>query len=363
MNANTPAVRHVRARRVGSGPAALRRIIFIHERLGNGRRANACTLAAELEVSPRTVKRDIEFMRDTFGAQIVWEPSTQTYFYEKPCDLLPLLRLDADEALALALAGRTFAAWRGSPLGRALAAALGKIAGVVEGAVSLPADTISQLVFQPEDTAEAEAEHRFFAVALEAIRRRRELEISYGKPGASQPETRVVLPLHLAFLDHRWVLIAQDEKRADIRKFVLSRIAAARPTGRHFTPPKFDAHRYLAGSFGLFTGEQEWAVRVWFDAFAAPFIRERRWHVSQEIGAGRDGGIEVQLRLNNLIDVQRWILAWGSHAEALAPAELRETLAREVALLSARYKKPQKFQPGSDIPRPTPGDTLHATHP
>jgi len=297
------------------------------------------------EISPRASRR----MPSTLPARarpaarsassvIGWEPSTATYFYEKPCDILPLLRLTADEALALALAGQTFAAWRGSPLGRALTEALHKIAGVVGGAVSLPANEISNLIFQPEDPLEGEAESRFFAITLEAVRRHRELEIAYCKPGSQRPTARLVHPLHLAFLDHRWVLIAQDQERDDIRTFVLARMESVRPTGRRFPPPDFDARKYLSGSFGLFSGRQEFDVRVWFDTFAAPFIRERHWHHSQEIVAGRDGGIEVRLRLNNLIDVQRWLLAWGSHAEALAPAELREAVAHEVAALARRYK-------------------------
>jgi len=345
------ASRHTPAGATDCHRGALGRILTIHERLGNGRQACATTLAAELEVSPRTIKRDIEFMRDTFGAPIVWEPSTATYFYEKPCDILPLLRLTADEALALAIAGQTFAAWRGSPLGRALTEALHKIAGVVGGAVSLPASEISSLVFQPEDPSEGEAERRFFAIALEAVRRHRELEISYCKPGSQRPGARIVHPLHLAFLDHRWVLIARDQARDDIRTFVLARMESVRPTGQRFLPPNFDARKYLSGSFGLFSGRQEFDVRVWFDSFAAPFIRERHWHDSQKIVAGHDGGIEVHLRLNNLIDVQRWLLAWGSHAEALAPADLREAVAREVAALAERYK------PQPDIP-PTPGQPL-----
>ena len=327
------------------------RILTIHERLGNGRQATAVTLAAELEVSARTIKRDIEFMRDTLGAPIVWEPLTATYFYEKPCDILPLLRLTADEALALALAGQTFAAWRGSPLGRALTAALNKIAGVVGGAVSLPASEISNLVFQPDDPSEGDTERRFFAIALEAVRRHRELEIAYCKPGSQRPAARIVHPLHLAFLDHRWVLIAEDQRRAAIRTFVLARMESVRPTGQRFALPDFDVRKYLSGSFGIFSGEQEWDVRVWFDSFAAPFIRERHWHHSQEVAAGRDGGIEVRMQLNNLIDVQRWLLAWGSHAEALAPEELRDAVAREVAALAGRYK------PCADIP-PTQGQPL-----
>lgn len=146
---SAPSLRPLRPRAASRpadcGYAVLRRVLFIHERLGNSHRVNAAGLAAALEVSPRTIKRDIAFMRDQLGAPIAWEPATRSYSYTRECDLLPLLRLDAAEALALMLAGRTFSSWGGSPLGRALAAALGKIAGVVGGAVSVPVSAIDDL--------------------------------------------------------------------------------------------------------------------------------------------------------------------------------------------------------------------------
>lgn len=331
----------------GCGRVALRRVLWIHERLGNERRANAATLARELEVSARTVKRDIEYMRDELGAPIEWQSATQTYCYARECDILPLLRLDAGEALALMLAGRTFAAWRGSSLGRALTAALEKIAGVVGGAISLPASEISDLVFQPDEGPEADAEKRFFAVAIEAIRRRREMRLVYQKPGARQPGERTVHPLHLAFLDHRWVLVAFDPARSEPRKFLLARIKTARAGTKQFSPPAdFDLRAYLGGSFGLFTGKKDWDVRVRFDEFAAPYIRERRWHPSQTIADRSGGGIEVALRLNNLIDVQRWVLGWGGHAEVLAPAELRNAVRREAAAMTALYPVPPSASVG-----------------
>ncbi|MDD5351113.1 MAG: WYL domain-containing protein [Chthoniobacteraceae bacterium] len=319
------------------GRSTLRRILFIHERLGHGRRADAASLARELEVSARTVKRDIEFMRDELGAPLEWEPSTRTYFYSRECPQLPLLRLEADEALALMLAGRTFSAWRGTPLGRALTAALGKIAGVVGGAISLPAAEISDLVFQPDEGPEADAETRFFAPALEAIRRRRELRIRYRKPGARADESRAIHPLHLAFLDHRWVLVAHDPVRRAPRNFLLARIRKAEP-GAQFTPPAgFDLKAYLRGGLGRFTGGKETKVRLAFDATVAPYLRERPWHASQTIADLPGGEIEVTLRLNNLIDVQRRVLACGSHVEVLAPAELRRAIHAEAAAMATRH--------------------------
>lgn len=328
---------------VDCGRAALRRVLWIHERLGNELPATAVSLARELETSERSIKRDIEFMRDQLGAPIAWDAAGHSYVYSSPCDLLPLLRIDASEALALTLAGRTFAAWHGTPLGRALTAALGKIAGVIGGAVSLPVSEIDQLVSQPAAGPAIDAEHRHFATILEATRRHRALRIIYQKPrpGAA-PETRLVHPLHLACLDHRWVLIAHDPARRAPRNFLLGRIREAAATAATFTPPPdFDLKAYLRGSLGRFTGGgEETEVRLAFDATLAPYLRERPWHASQTITDRPAGSLEVTLRLNNLTDVRRHILACGRHIEVLAPAELRAAIHAEATALAERHRGP-----------------------
>jgi proteasome accessory factor B len=317
----------------------LSRIFAIHDRLSAGKRVNACSLAEELEISSRTIKRDIERLRDTHGAPIEWDASSKTYYYSKPCDLLPLLRLSADEALALTLAGQTFEAWAGSPLGRALSAALDKIASTVGCAMSLPADALSGVLLQPESTPSSNNERRYFAVLLEAIRGKREMLLEYRKPGDKRLSRRTIHPLHLAYLDHEWMLVAFDLSHGELRNFLLSRITGLNSTHKQFVSPAgFDAHRYLAGSFGRFVGKLEIDVTVRFDAFSAPFIRERQWHPSQILRELPGNEVEVSLKVNHLVDVQRWVLSWGSHAEALAPIELRDSIAQEVSRLSSYYK-------------------------
>lgn len=92
------------------GPAAFARIYRIHQCLASGRPINAETLARELEMSPRTIKRDVAHMMDRLGCEIAWNAATRSYYYTSPCESLPLLRLTADELTAVALAGKTFAA-------------------------------------------------------------------------------------------------------------------------------------------------------------------------------------------------------------------------------------------------------------
>lgn len=77
------------------GRSALERIVRIHERLGNEQQITAASIAREFEMSNRTIKRDIEFMRDRLGMPIVWDAVTHSYVCTHHHDLLPLLRIDA----------------------------------------------------------------------------------------------------------------------------------------------------------------------------------------------------------------------------------------------------------------------------
>ncbi len=318
------------------GPAATKRIFDLHGLLAAGSQVDAVSFAREREFNPRTIKRDIDLLRDR-GAPIVWDARRKSYRYTAPFDLASGLRLDADEALAIVLAGRTFAAWGGTPLGRTLTAALEKIARFAGPAVSFPAAELRAVLHQ-DDTALDEPEHRHFASLLEDVLARRELVIRYQKPHAIRPERRVIRPLHLAYLEHRWMLVAEDADRKAWRHFLLPRIHAIERTARTFTPPPADKiKRHLAGSLGRFTGEQEIEVRLRFSPTAAPYVSERPWHASQVLTVLADGGAEATLRLNNLIDVSRRILANGRHVEVLAPAELRASLAAEIAALAGAY--------------------------
>ncbi len=321
------------------GPAAFHRLVRLHETLAAGATVSAVQLARQLELSARTIKRDIEHLRDRHGAPILWDTTARGYRYAAPFDLLTGLRLDADETLAVVLAGRTFAAWGESPLGRALTSALGKVARFAGSAVSVPAADLRAALHQPEiDDPAQDAEHRHFARLLDHVLAHREIEIVYQKPDATRPERRRVRPLHLAYLDHRWTLVADDPARSGWRKFLLGRIREIESAEARFTPPPRERIRaYLAGSLGRFTGEKIHAVQLLFEAPLATYLREKPWHASQALRVLADGRVEATLHLNNLIDVQRRVLACGRHVEVISPPELRANIATELAALSATY--------------------------
>ena len=167
-----------------------------------------------------------------------------------------------------------------------------------------------------------------------------EVEFRYRKLRSTAAETRRVRPYHLGCVDNQWYLFGFDLDRQQLRTFALPRIREPRRTGARFRrPANFSIGKFLDSSFGVFQSEGRTTVRVRFQPFAAQLVRERMWHHSQRIKELRDGGLELQLQLGSLEEIERWILSWGDQAEVLEPAKLRQRLAEVGRKFVAEYAR------------------------
>lgn len=151
--------------------------------------------------------------------------------------------------------------------------------------------------------------------------------MAYRKPGERAAELRVVEPYHLANINGEWFLFAYDHLRKDIRTFVPARIRNLKPTGKTFTrPKKFSLEQRLRDSFGVHSGQGIHEVVIRFSAQSADYIREKKWHPSQQLRPIKNGGVELRLKLSSLQEVQRWILSWAGDATPVAPTELVQSI-------------------------------------
>jgi predicted DNA-binding transcriptional regulator YafY len=62
----------------------------------------------------------------------------------------------------------------------------------------------------------------------------------------------------------------------------------------------------------------------------ADYIREKKWHPTQQLKELKDGAVELRLKLTSLGEIQRWILGWAGHAVVVQPRELAKSV-REAA--------------------------------
>ena len=281
-------------------------------------------------------------MRDRFMLPIDYRPEKHTFYYTRPCTTLPLLRVDAGEALAFALAGQFF----GGALGQLLGSICKKIEPVLGGAVSLGMESLEQALSRPQEQTEQEFPH--FLPLLEAILHRTKVQMDYVGPRKVSRQ-RVIHPLHLAEIDQTWMLFAYDPALGVVRKFLLMRMSNLAPTGDTFEPPKdFNARKRVEESLGRFSGEKAYEVRLALDPFAAFYAREKSWHRSQQLVDRADGRVELTLRVNGLVDANNLALRWGEYVEVLSPPALRSAV--RISLESALAPYAERSMGGNDAP-------------
>ncbi len=300
----------------------LERMMRIHHEIASGGYPNATTLARELEVSTKSIQRDLEFMRDRLELPLAYDGSRFGYHYTEPVSSFPTFQITEGELVALMIAEKALEQYRGTNFEKPLVSALKKMAAQLPDTVSFNIAEWDQTI-SFRTSAEPILNLEIFDALAKATAARKQIRFDYRKPGQQRPESRVVDPYHLANINGEWFLFAFDHARNDIRTFVPARIGDVELTGKTFArPARFSLEKRLHDSFGVVSGAGEFNVVIRFDEFAAGYIREKRWHPSQKLCERKDGGVDLQMKLSSLAEVQRWVLSWGGHAKVISPKEL-----------------------------------------
>jgi predicted DNA-binding transcriptional regulator YafY len=306
----------------------LERMLRIHQAVQAGRYPNATTLAAEIEVVTKTIHRDVAFMRERMNLPIEFDAQRNGYHYTAEVSSFPSLQLTEGELFALCVAEKALEQYRGTSFEKPLLSALRKMEQSLPDTISINLGELGKAI-SFRTRAEPILNLEIFDALAQATAQHEQIELDYRKAGSAAPEKRRVDPYHLANINGEWFLFAFDHLRKDIRTFVPARIKSVRQTGQTFERPQgFSLEKRLRDSFGVHSGEGRYQVVLRFAPQVADYIREKRWHDSQELRELKNGGVELRLKLSSLPEIQRWILGWGGHVRVVQPKELLESVRR-----------------------------------
>ncbi|TDD20872.1 WYL domain-containing transcriptional regulator [Kribbella turkmenica] len=211
-------------------------------------------LAERLEVSPRTVRRDVDRLRDLGYPVRATKGPDGGYRLDAGADLPPLL-FDDDQAIAVAVALQT-ATTTVTGIEEGALRALATVRQVMPARLRQRVDALQvTTVDRYADTRRTKVDsNQLIAIGM-AVRAREVLRFDYASPGASEEEwtpPRKVEPHHLVTWGGRWYLVGWDLDRKDWRTFRVDRMTPKTPTGPRFTPrglPAPDVATYISSKF------------------------------------------------------------------------------------------------------------------
>ncbi|MGQ0680515.1 MAG: helix-turn-helix transcriptional regulator [Actinomycetota bacterium] len=206
-------------------------------------------LAERLEVSARTIRRDIDRLR-VLGYPVHASTGVAGGYRLQAGASMPPLLLDDEEAVAIAVGLRTAAGGSVAGIDEASVRALAKLEQVLPARLRRQVNALQTYTVPMSAPPGPLVDPDALVVIAQACRDFERLRFDYKSKEGVQTQ-RLVEPHRLVSAGRRWYLVAWDVDRQDWRTFRVDRLAKCRVEGIHFHPrelPAEDAAAYVAGA-------------------------------------------------------------------------------------------------------------------
>lgn len=276
-------------------------------------------LAQELGVTPRTVRRDVEKLRN-LGYPVHASPGVAGGYQLGAGASLPPLLLDDDEAVAVAVGLRTAAGGTVTGIEETSVRALTKLEQVLPSRLRHRVNALQSVVV-PVATGGPAIDPDTLTVVATACRESQQLRFDYRSHDGAESR-RTVEPYRLAHTGRRWYLVGWDTSREDWRTYRVDRIQPLPPAGPRFTPrelPDADIAAYI--SRGVSTAAYHYRGRFTIHA-PAEVVAEQIRPTAGVVEAIDEHSCTLHTGANTLDQLAIYIPMLGFEFEVHDPPEL-----------------------------------------
>jgi predicted DNA-binding transcriptional regulator YafY len=298
-------------------------------------------LADRLDCSVRQVKRDLNVLTEVgFPVDFDEREFGKRFWTLEPSAVDPSnVLLSVTEMISLFLSRQLLAPLAGTQFGDGLGSALEKIKTILpQKALTHFRGLDERLFVKSMPGHDYSAQDKEIRIINQAIKDSRVLNVRYHSAHSGRDYQWRVHPYGIVLFGMSLYCVGYVPERGEVRTLKVERLRGVSVTGQAFERPyDFSLHDYLHGSFGIFTPGRRRTVRVRFTDWAATNVREITWHPSQKILEDDARRLVAQFKLSDTTEFKRWVLGFGRHATVLAPTELAQEIADELATASDGY--------------------------
>lgn len=309
----------------------LERLSKIHAKIKSGCFPNTKQLAFDNEVSVPTISRDIEFLRDRFGAPICYDATQRGYYYEEDFDM-PLNMISSKDVMFLSLVKQLMTQYEGSPI-------YTEISSIIDFLTDSQGigkfDFLKRVAVPPLPKVVVNEES--WNKVIQSLKENTLLKFDYNGRWLTETTHRMVRPYQVLLQDGLYYVFGYDENadkgKGGERLFNLSRIKNIENTKQTFDLPEdFEfASRCGGGRFGAFKEANKVQYEIDFYDDARQFVKDCVWADDQEfIDSEEENMTTIKFSTSQSTKVLEWVLSQGVRARPIAPEEFVERWKNEI---------------------------------
>lgn len=278
----------------------------------------------DLEVSPRTINKDIQALETDFSAPIEYDNSQKAYYYpENVAEIFPTLDLQEEEINALTFYAKTLQQYREFDIFKDFTNAIDKIVDAVKIKSSQKGVT-DKIKIQPENFPKFQGSGLIPEI-ISGFDKNKKFQFNYQRHNSSTSKEHVVTPILLKEYDHLWYLLAKREGKDYVTTFALDRISNFIVSSSDCEDVSdFNSDKYYDHAFGIAVPEGDVEdVLLEFIDWRGRYLLSAPIHKSQEFVEERDDKIILRIKVIPFHELHSKILSYGDNVRVLSPDSLR----------------------------------------
>jgi len=289
-----------------------------------------------IDISRKTLERDLDYITDVFYVYEDTREGKTIYLSNKYS--LKNISFSVADMIALQFGREVMRSYNGLEVGANAEKLLDKLISQGPSINRQYIETLTGMMkVSIADITPDRPDADFLNLLRESIADRIQVHLSYYAFNTDEMTNRQFDPYLLEVYDGCWHVVGFCHLRGQIRDFRVSRIKAMELTKTAFHKPENFYDEYKQSRFDKLTGEVAIRLKVRFTGQAARYVREYESGKAARLSEDGNGGLVFEKDTSLSPEIVRWVLNYGSGAEVLEPAKLKDMLKDEIARMATMY--------------------------
>ena len=294
-------------------------------------------LQKELEVSRRTILRDIDELKIYYNAPIEYDRIRKGYYYSDNTYFVKNMMLTESEVFAVTGILPLMERYNNTPLKKTIEKVYDTLSQMLPNQVEVQSSFANDVEFIA-DPIPVISEEVFNAV-FKATKLHKIMKFGYRSISATNYSPHELYPYKIYNQKGDWYILGYSPKHDKFATFTLARMKDIE-LGEDFKPdPNYKKKIHVDPSFGIWNNESKsQKIELLFDKSINTYVLERTWHKNQKCKQNEDGSVYLSFESNQMQETLFWLLRFGATVDVLNPPELQEMYADEVKKMAKRLK-------------------------
>lgn len=282
-----------------------------------------------LEVSRRTVLRDIQNLQNDFYAPIEYDRYHKGYYYTDETFFVKNVLVTEGEVVALTGILPLLERYDNTPLKDTITKVYDTISQMLPNQVQVQSSLLNDVQFISDPLPNIEPD--VFTKIFDAIKQHKTISFGYRSISRTEHTPHSIDPYKIYCQKGDWYAVGFCHKHNKYSTYNLSRMKDISLLSEFTPDPDYQQKVHIDPNFGIWSNEFPYQkIELLFDKSINTYILERTWHKNQECHQNEDGSVYLSFESNQLQETLYWALHFGSAVQILNPPELKESYRKEL---------------------------------